>query len=257
MADALTFVINPEGEYAPLRLFTQAVGQIERLIMDVDYAITKERSPQRWEIGYLHSSAPTVEIRQVKEGESVDAIANGLRVITVGTDEPPQYFTEQALQRLQRMQTLFDGRVRARTIEVRSDGLEAATIRDDIKAKAERILRESYVNLGSIEGDLEVINVHGAATFTVWERVSRAPVKCYFPNSLDWVDRVKALLKRRVMVSGEVRYFRNGVPRVVTDIREIIDQTPDTTLPRARFGAIPDPMARENPSEFLRAVREG
>lgn len=258
MPDSLTFTIQPDGESASVRLFLRALESIERLIRDVDYAITRERSTQRWVIGALHASAPTVTVRPVGGGlEAVDAIANGIRLVTIGTDEPPTYFTEDALDDLRKMKSLFSGKNRARSIVVSADGVEAATISDDISDKVERILSAGFHNLGSLVGTLEAINLHGAPTFTIWDRVSGSPVRCYFPRSPEWVERVKYSLERQVLVQGHVRYFTNGVPRSITDLQALDASDWDADAPRGDFGSIPDAEAAQDPAEFLRIRRGG
>ncbi|GEM_PF-2283000 len=258
MAEGLTFTIQPDAESASLSLFRKSIEDIERLIRDVDYVITRDKSPRRWIISGLHASAPTVNIRPILgDTESVDAIARGIAIVTAGAIEPPRYFTEAALDDLRRMNRLFSGRDRARAIIVSLNATETATIREDIREKADKILAETYQNLGSIEGDLEAINLHGASTFTVWDRVSLAPVRCYFPKDHKWINRVKELLEKRVLVQGTIHYFRNGVPRAITKIEAIHDYTPDVSLPKAEFGSIPDRDAAHDPVAFLRLVRVG
>ncbi len=256
MGNGLTFVINPDNQAASVDLFFRALEDIRRLLRDVDYAMHRERTGRRWVITGLHASSPTITVNPLlADDETITTIATGIRTITIGTDQPPQYFTEQALNDLVRMRRLFRGQDRARSIAVSVDNQEPATIREDIHQKATRILTASYWNLGTIEGRLEAINVHGAPTFTIWDRVSRAPVRCSFPGEADWKVRVKELLERRVFVRGKVRYFVNGVPRSITAIEYMWDATPDPNLPKAEFGSIPDKEAARDPVEFLRAIR--
>lgn len=133
MADDLTFVINPETESASIGLFLRALDDISRLLGDVDYAIYKDRSKRRWVIRRLQASSPTVTVQPILGGrEAIEAIAAGIRTVTLGTDQPPQYFTEQALQDLKRMRRLFRGQDRARSIAVSVNNTETATIRQDI-----------------------------------------------------------------------------------------------------------------------------
>ena len=106
MPDGLTFAINPETQAASLDLFLKAVEDIRRLLRDVDYAIHRECTSRRWIISDLHSSSPTMSLRPLLgDEEMVGAIAAGIREITAGTDEPPQYFTEQVLGDLKRMRS--------------------------------------------------------------------------------------------------------------------------------------------------------
>ena len=249
MADSLTFVIHPDAESVSVRLFLKAIEDIDRLIRDVDYAVTKEKGTRRWIISGLHLSAPTITLKPILGNvEIVEALAHGLRIITTGTEEPPAYFTEQALDDLKRMRRLFTGRDRAKSLVFSSNGEEPAVIERDISEKADRILKGGYWNLGSLEGTLEAINLHGIPTFTIWERISIAPVRCSFPRDITWIEQVKSLLEKRVLVVGRVNYFRNGKPRSVTNIKQIEDMTPDHSLPSAAFGSIPSPDIAKDPA---------
>lgn len=253
MPDSLTFSIQPKGDALSLDLFLRAMYDIQKLILDVDYAVTRERlTKRRWVISQLHSSVPTVSVRSIiGDNETVTIVSKGLRHVTLGSNEPPEFFTEEALEHLIRMRKLFVGPDRVNAIVVSVDSQETATIREDIESKTSMILSGGYWNLGSIEGNLEALNLHGTHTFTVWDRVSKAPVRCTFPREKTWTEQVKQLLETRVIVRGKIRYFGNGRPRSVTNIEAIENATPDTKLPRADFGSIPDSRAARDPALLL------
>ena len=255
MAD-LNFTINPNNESASLSLFLKAVQRIQRLINDVDYAVTRERSSRRWVITQLHSSAPTITVRPLLgDTQTVNAIGRGIHMVTSGVNDPPEYFTEDALLNLKRMKSLFEGKDRAKTITVSIDRVQAATIHEGISKQVERILLAGNESLASVEGRLEAINIHRTSTFTIWDRVSRYPVRCHFERSPESIEKVKGLLERRVIVRGRVRYFFNGIPRAVRDIASMEDTTPNLDLPPAYFGCIPDAEAARDPVAFLHSVR--
>lgn len=258
MSEGLTFTINPNNQAASMDLFVKALDDIRRLLNDVSYAMYRERTGRRWVIESLHSSSPTVLVEPLLgDVESAVAVAQGIREVTLGTDQPPEHFTESVLEDLKRMRRLFRGRDRARSIVVTFVGEPYAEIRDDIAYQASRILTAGYWNLGTVEGTLDAINFHGAPKFTIWDRVSRAPVRCSLTSDLSWKESAKELLEKRVRVRGRIRYFLNGVPRSVVNISDIQDATPDPQLPKADFGSIPDTEAARDPVAFLRAVRGG
>lgn len=256
MPPGLTFVINPESDVVSLDLFRRAVDDINRLLQDANYAIRREKSPKHWTIKSLHSSAPTITVDSpLGDYEAISAITRGIKQVTDGTDRPPDFFTERELENLKRMRRLFRGKDRAHSITVTVDDGQTAEIGSDISEKVDQILSAGYSNLGSLVGNLEAINLHRSPTFTIWERVSRAPVRCSFPNDATWKERVKDLLEKRVQVRGRIQYFLNGVPRSVSNIAELRDATPDPDLPKAYFGAIPDAQAARDPVAFLNSIR--
>lgn len=255
MAARLTFTINPEAQSTSFDLFLKAARDINRLLIDIDYAIHRDKVARRWIIYSIHSSAPTITLESLRgDEETAVAIADGIRAITVGIDTPPGHFTEDALLDLKRMRTLFVGRDRAVSIVVSQDSKPAATIKEDISGKADRILTGGYWNLGSIEGDLEEVNLHKTLSFMIWDRVSRAPVKCFVSKTPSLTAKVKSLLERRVFVQGRIRYFTNGIPRSVSEIMDIVDATHEVNTPMATFGSIPDARAARDPVGFIRSI---
>jgi hypothetical protein len=258
MAESLTFSIYPDAETISLRLLENAIGDVRKLVRDVDYAVTRERG-RRWIVAELHSSTPTITIRPAIDGsETVDVVGAGLRIVTTGQGvDPPPYFSAYALDDLKRMRRLFGGGGKARHIQFSSDGKQVATVDNRISERVDRIQRGTYVLLGSAEGMLDAVNLHGAAkTFTVWDRLTGVPVRCALPAGANWIDHVKNLLQRRVLVVGQVRYYSNGVPHSMSHLREVQDASPDLSLPKARFGCIPDLTGGEEPSKYLESMRE-
>ena len=109
--------------------------------------------------------------------------------------------------------------------------------------------------LGSVEGRLEAINVHGTRTFTVWDRVTGTDVRCTFPKGASWTETAATLFERRVLVVGTVHYLRDGRPHSITDLSDILDRTPDPSLPKATFGSIPDFTGGIDSTEYVQRIR--
>ena len=188
MSDSLTFVINPEAEAASVGLLVKSLDEINRLLRDVDYAVNGPKHQHQWMVRSLKSSAPSITVEPDSGvSPSVEVIAEGLRTVTLGTDQPPRYFTERVLEDLTKMKRLFGGKSRAKSIDVFVDGQQVATISRDISAKAGRILSAGYYNIGSLQGTLEAINVHRSPNVTVWERVSGFS-RALLHSKSTWVD---------------------------------------------------------------------
>ena len=244
MPGHLTFVIHPADEFSSLALLVKSLADIQRLIRHVDYAIHGRTPRESWAIHSLKSSAPTITLTPNRDDRrAVEVVGEGIRIVTEGTDQPPQYFTEPAFEGLKKMRRLFRGTERARAVSVLVDGQKTATIRDNIDRQVDRILTAGYHNLGSLEGRLDAINVHRRPTATIWERVSGAPVRWTFRR--EETEQVKALLEKRVLVTGHVHYFSNGIPRRITDVVGFEDATPPPYAERAGFGSIPDERVQE------------
>ena len=256
MPNHLTFVINSADESSSIDLLIKSLEDIKRLLRDVDYAIYGHKPIEGWIVHSLKSSAPTITLAPNREDrQAVGVIGEGLRMVTEGTDQPPQHFTEPVFEDLKRMKRLFHGRSKARFMSVLMDDEETATIGEDIAKQADRILSAGHHNLGSLQGRLEAINMHGSLTATIWDRVSGAPVRWVFPR--DGTDTVKALLEKLVQVTGDIHYFSNGAPRSISNVIEIQDATLLQNLERAEFGSIPDRHVQEiGAVEWLESIRK-
>lgn len=256
MPDHLTFVIHSVDEHSSFDLLVKSLEDIQGLLRHVDYAIYGSAGRMGWVVHSLKSSAPTLTLTpRGKNHQAVEIIGHGLRLVTEGTDQPPQHFTEPALENLKKMRRLFSGEGRANSVSVLLDDEKIATIRSDIAEKSERVLAAGYHNLGSLQGRLDAINVHHTPTATIWERVSGAPVRCKFPRKE--TDRVRDLLRQLVTVTGDIHYFSNGRPRSVHDVVEIEEFTESAQhLEKAGFGSIPDKGVQEiGAAEWLAQVR--
>ena len=246
MPEQLTFVIYPVDELSSLDLLVKSLEDIKRLLRHVDHAIYR-RATQRereWVVHSIRSSAPTITVAPSPEHlQAVEILGDGLRLLTGGTDQPPQHFTEPVLEDLKRMRRLFRGRGGAESLDVLVDDKPTATIGRDIEKQADRVLSAGYRNLGSIQGELDAITVHRARTATIWDRVSGTPVRWSF--SREETDSIKALLERLVSVTGDIRYFSNGTPRSITNVVAFEEISVVEHSHKAGFGSIPDRMVQE------------
>ena len=262
MAHNITFVLQPETDFASLGAVARSIEDIRRLMRHVDYAATRRKSGRLWQVGKIHSTAPMVTpVPPPGETDAIDIIAAGLNLVTeVGTKTPPGHFSEAALQHLSKMGRLFKGRERLNRVSV-FVGDEVfgrnpvATIRSDIPKKVELILRSGYSETGFLEGTLEGINLHGPPMFTIWEQISGVPVRCAFPNDQEWKERIRDLLEKPVLIKGQVNYFGNGLPRSISRIEDVLDVSPDPSLPQAAYRSIPDMTGDMDTIEYQRWSR--
>ena len=264
MAENITFVLQPETDFASLGAVAKSLEDIHKLLRHVDYSATRHKGGRLWRVEKISSTDPTLTlVPPPGETDSIEVIATGLNQVTESsTTSPPSHFSEDALKHLSKMSRLFKGRNRLSRVSVFVSNSDferkhIATIRNDIHTKVARILRSGYSELGSLEGTLEVINLHGSPTFTIWEQISGMPVRCTFPNDQSWKRRVRDLLEQPVLIEGQVNYFGNGLPRSISSIRDVIEVTPDPNLPRADYGSIPDMTGETDTIEYLRTVRGG
>lgn len=255
MRDLLTVAIVPEGERVSLAALEQAVQDIRRLVQHVDRAVTRDHSPRRrtWYVERLSSSSPTMllepEVIAAVVGPTSDIVVDGVRFITEpGREGPPEYFSEQELEDLLRIQKTF--RRGVSRLDLSSEERQTASITPATTESVKQILGQEVKALGSLEGVMEAIDVHVRPRFTIWERLSGQAVRCYFDPAE--TERVKGLLRARVRVSGLISYFPDGRPRSVAHLDTVEAIRPKAG--RSYWATVRGLVGQTNSVEYLRAA---
>jgi hypothetical protein len=259
MAETLTFALVPDlGKRVRFDALEAAIEELRRLIRDVDMAVFRSEGVARrrqWFVHRLSSSNPTITLEADQgtsplERRTDETLFDGVRGIVEGeTDAPPPFFSEQELQGLIsiRRRVLTKGLQR---IDL-GTGTRTGTIAiaSTIEERVNRILRGTIEVLGSLDGELDAINTRTNPYFTMWELMSSQPIRCNF--AADRIEEVKAVLHRRVRVSGLVRYFSDGRPRAISHVEMIKDLTSPKTLGKDYWGCLPNLASSGDTVELL------
>ena len=260
MADPLTFAIVADNGKVTLDALHGSVERVRKLVHDVDGVVTQRRSRvhRAWYITDFHSSSPTITITPASDGtdsgeRAARAVVTGIAwVNTPGQRTPPPHFSERELEDLRSLRQLR-GRGVSR-IDFECGQKAAQVLPSRVEEQVDRILRAGDTEYGSLEGELDAVNLHGHPTLTIWESITGLAVRCSFPQ--DYEATVRQLLRKRVRIGGLIHYFADGRPRRITEFNDIEDLTPDSKLPRAAFGSIPNLTDRVGSERHLKIVRE-
>jgi hypothetical protein len=129
---------------------------------------------------------------------------------------------------------------------------------DDVIKRVDIALEVDEECIGSIEGQLEQINIHGGAnTFHVYPDVGPRRVSCHFPNAL--LDDAIFAVGRRVEVSGLLKYRRGASFAHAINVTGIDAFPPDDELPTWEDirGRAPDATGELSSEAFVRELRNG
>ena len=141
-----------------------------------------------------------------------------------GAGHIPQHFNPHTLEIAKQIPSvLADGVARVAISSPDSPDSGVATVSQHLAANAASLMPKEHDELGTIRGKLERLDTHGAYTFSVWDAVTGHKVDCVFPE--DRYEEVLGLVRRRVDVSGRIRYTGAGLPYrvIVEEIRELPD----------------------------------
>ena len=214
-----------------------------------------------WLIHGFSTDGLKVELRSrsllpdVDAGNKVaSAFVDGFRQIEQDGTTPP-YFTERALVEAQRILGLIG--------KEGATGLVVADLYDHVELTAQasmnagQLLRVWRQSIGSVEGRLETISLHGKSRFILYHDLTRKAVTCKF-DPTRWLDEMKESLGHRVRVYGIVYSNIRGEPlRVEIDrIRRLHSSAEIPTIEGMR-GIDPDFTGELSTGEFLRSVRGG
>jgi len=142
----------------------------------------------------------------------LEKIQNGLHMIEKGEKKPP-YFNDTALLKARELASIANGKRRQiDSIKVRRNE-QVARVTTKTLANVDSFFGTASTAWGSVEGRLSIISERGGLNITVYDDVSEKYIRCNVPEQI--LEDILAAYRKRVSVSGEIRYFPNG------DIKDI------------------------------------
>ena len=123
-------------------------------------------------------------------------------------------------------------------IRMRQDGRGASRVPCDVRPDAdirldhvEAVLTPEVRSIGTIEGELEGLIIHGDKRFLLYDRLTGRRVTCYFGDSMSW-EGLRKVFGKRVAVTGEIRSRRSG-ERASINVSKYYVFPPEDELPSA------------------------
>ena len=99
------------------------------------------------------------------------------------------------------------------------------------QSDSQSVLAPELESLGTVEGNLEGLIIHGKRRFLIFDSLTDRQVTCYFTERVEWETVLKAFGKR-VAVSGFLRSRRSG-EKISIQVSRLYVFPPDDELPRA------------------------
>jgi hypothetical protein len=183
------------------------------------------------------------------------AYVDALAIAEQGEALPP-HLSETALTQLQWMATQLqrNGAEALSTTYVELD--QRARVSADTADNVKRLRVPKSRAIGSIIGLLEVVSVHGPPRYSVYDAVTRRPVRCQFKPGE--IDQVKGALGSRVMVAGIIRRNVKGQPLSVEQPRlSAMPRSEDLPSTDELIGLDPDFTGSVSTDEYVRRLRDG
>ncbi|HUX02663.1 MAG TPA: hypothetical protein VMY35_17010 [Phycisphaerae bacterium] len=247
----LVITLEHDSPTVPVDAFLTVVQESVELLRDADRIKAGTfRTTMRWLISDASMHSPiqlTLEPSALKANEPItDVIEPCLRDIDrLERGERPLLFSPDMQERAKQIVSVLGRGIRA--IHFNSSGFEV-TPTQRVAARVDE-LTERYFEVGSVEGRLEVLSVHGKDSVKVWDARWHCGVKCLVSDAQ--LQEATNLLGKRVSVRGRIRceYRR---PKEIVDVFEIRSLGETATLPQAEDFAPIDLTGGKEPADYLR-----
>ena len=155
-------------------------------------------------------------------------VTDGIRSLEK-TAKRPRHFSDIALEKLRELALVKGPEIPAVTI---GNGTGAALpLSARVVEHVEAVLAPEVESIGTVEGNLEGLIIHGKRRFLIFDPLTARQVTCYFTERVEFETVLKAF-GRRVAVSGFLRSRRSG-EKVSIQASRLYVFPPDEELPRA------------------------
>ena len=259
--ERVTIALSVEEGRMPLTFFIHTVDDLRKLLRAIEEAQLGEASHTQWEV-----DTDRIQIAASVNGvsaEDLENIINDAYQTLKATDaRDEQSIPSSVNEQGRRLTRSIVNRVK-RTIPVVLDvpgqdlvNIEAEPQDEVVHPRGLRARRREVITAwGSIDGELDMISVRRRAYFVIYEHGSNNQIRCSFPD--DWMETVKDMLGRRVIVEGNLRYRTDGTVRAMTEPTSVnpVPQ-PQRTIVEFR-GILPGISGDLSSADYIKQLRAG
>lgn len=206
-------IILLKGNLIPVSTFIDAARDLYGILVELEKEISG--SPNLiWSISELSSSSASLQTIPYLSREDdtdnrekiVSVFVHGMARIAYNPIQP-DYFSDEALIRAKHLANLLNGNVDRIEIRGTIQGKlsDHISITQRIAAHVDELIGVRRVSLGSVEGKLELISIHGGTYFNIYDQLTGRRVKCICDREV--LDKLTdhRNLGRRILVYGEIR----------------------------------------------------
>ena len=155
-------------------------------------------------------------------------VTSGIRELNQEAKRP-RHFSDNALVKLRDLARLVGPETPS--LRVSNGGGRPVALSSAMLAHVEAVLTPEVRSIGTVEGELEGLIIHGTKRFLLYNRLTGRQVICYFGDSVSW-ERLRDVFGKRMAVTGEIRSRRSG-ERASIDVSSYYVFPPEDELPSA------------------------
>ncbi len=253
--DWLTLKLDPEGHYVDIDSFGAAFDAFRKAVNGLTAG---KKKPERvtWILVELEIGSALASVAPIGDSAiGAATVARGLRIVKAleaGEGIPPDATSET----LEGLRLLAEIGERAKlTTSISYNNVKVVMTHQTIE-HARRLLEQPiFEDFGTVEGRLEMVNLHEKIECHVFDSFSGAKIPAEFKQAE--VERLGRALGRRVELRGRIFTTQKGrITRIVADELEIIE---DSNLPTIdeMAGFSPDFTGGIPSEKYVRSLRDG
>lgn len=227
--------LHLDSQEVPLRHLLAAANELSGMLSEVAKAFAgTSRNPVDWivevEAGSvvlpLRGETTSEALSQLAVPEIAHLVVGGLELIAE-RPERPAYFNDAALEHAKSLSSIV---YRGEPLRVYvTNGSLRAKLSAHVVANVEEVIGIPEESIGTIEGRLEALNVHGRHVFSLWDLIGANRVDCSFGKYVQ-LEEVLANVGKRVAVTGLLRTRPTG-KRVSIEVRSVRGFPDEADLP--------------------------
>lgn len=216
------------GTVVDLRSLAKVTDKFAGLVDEVARDYTHVARPVRWLVE-VEPGSVRLPLRGEPTAESVQGsavpeigtlVARGLCELEADAVRP-DHFTDRALTLAKELANLATETLPLAVY----NGTAGGSFTRQVSLNAEKVLGTPVESIGTIEGRLEALSLHGSNEFSVWPAGGTA-VKCLFGSRLDLERDVLPAVNKRVAAHGRIKTRRGERVSVEVDELRVIGGEP-------------------------------
>ena len=251
---------DPNGKHLDLQIFLEKVGQLKAFLN----SIVKDEDRKQVGltlVGLSHSSPAVLECQPYRKNEPdaslVMACDHYLGLVNTGKTANIPHPILSAMENLAELKPNKIARVELRITGSTLDNVHIWKLDDAFRSKLAQARSADDIQINTIDGKLEAIDIHGKRTFKIFTWApSIASVKCAFPKEM--LEQVTGALGKWVSVSGECHNRPDAIMPHEIHVHKIEVLPPSKDLPTLSDlrGIAPGATGGKSSEQFVRELRD-
>jgi hypothetical protein len=167
-----------------------------------------------------------------------ETVTKGIRSLEKSARRP-KHFSDAALVKLRDLALLRSPEIP--NVSVGNGTGEPVALSQKLVTNVEKLLGEEIESIGTVEGELEGLIIHGKRRFYLFDHLTGRQITCYFTPRVEWESVLKAFGKR-VAVTGTIKSRSSGEKVSVSAFRfYVFPAEEDLPGPEDVMGALSRP----------------